>query len=300
MNEPPSPSTLCPKASEPENSVSPEPPLDAGSRADGPLFLVPTDFSPESYRAVQYAASLAEQVGGRVHVLHVDAPDAAAHASAHAMRTMLEELDLPLRPSVECVRGSLAEELSGTAQRMGADYIVVTSRHMRDPEQFKQSTVLQLLRYGNVPYLALQEPPEHGTIRDVVVPIDYSSEERIRHEWIPRLCAQYSPRFHLVVPSVNEADLHDRIEENLEYTQELLDQAGAEHEEHRLDGLDDYTPALLNYALGAGADLIVLTSTPDPRHAGRYMLEPHDRALLQQAEGIAVMVINPIQEGAAC
>lgn len=107
--------------------------------------LVPVDFSPDSIRALQYAAALAKQFGARICLLYVgqeyhplpsrgyvNVSSGEAHVHAFATRVLakLAAQHVPKGIPVDYIAssGSPAPEIVQVAKGSGADLIVMSTR----------------------------------------------------------------------------------------------------------------------------------------------------------------------------
>ena len=138
--------------------------------------LCPTDFSDESYRAIDYAAELARQFGATVvlaHVVHVPSgelhqPDGRTLTFREAeqrSRDKLEELrqqrllSCPGAHVVAVEVGDPYEQLAEVARRLAVD-LIVTSTHGRTglSHLAMGSVAEKLIRHAPCPLLVVRPP----------------------------------------------------------------------------------------------------------------------------------------------
>jgi nucleotide-binding universal stress UspA family protein len=75
--------------------------------------LMPTDFSPTSKRALEYAQALASRFGAKLHLLHVLAYPMSGVATPEAYWVELTDLRKRLRDDVDRDMAALAASLAG-------------------------------------------------------------------------------------------------------------------------------------------------------------------------------------------
>lgn len=264
-----------------------------GLDGDGTI-LVPTDFKAESDYALQHAVRLAEAAATGVTLLRVLTEGETEAEALATMETQVARAGcgrFPVRCAV--AEGQIPFAVQIAAEAFRAEYIVLGSHSIQQPATLKSSEARRILKYGNVPYITIQQPPRDEDIEHVVFPIDYTDGNRLKYGWLEPLCREYNPTFHLVTPDVNEPNLLQSVQENMARALGCIARIGAKHVEHQVEGRDEFSVEILEYAQAVGADLLVIASAPDPRQPGMYMLEPHERNLVVGGGATPVMVINP-------
>lgn len=145
--------------------------------------LCPIDFSPGSERALRHALALTAAFGAHLTVVTVNDPalvelaEAAGHAETLrdqvevALMETLERLPAaasPLLPAIEIVTGAPADEILATAERAGAQLIVMGTRGLGNAGRFMfGSTTEKVVRAAHVPVLAVPDyAPERMTVED--------------------------------------------------------------------------------------------------------------------------------------
>jgi nucleotide-binding universal stress UspA family protein len=155
--------------------------------------LFPTDLSPESAGAFEYARLLAERFHARVVLLHVmpagpvapgiKVPETTRRAARSARETLERwASDLGRR---QCVIVEPADSVPGALLRCvrgGTPDLVVMATHGREglAHAFLGSITESVTRHGRTPVLCVREP-EHGAalpFRRILVPTDLSAASR--------------------------------------------------------------------------------------------------------------------------
>ena len=134
------------------------------------VILCPTDFSPESERALELASTLAAESGAVLVILHVVGPpvtlDGAIHAGA--LRVAADAIEAlkkiqPAQTNVECVRslqwGDAQKVILRTAKNQNADMIVMgTHGRTGVGRLFLGSVAEQVMRHATCPVLTVKQP----------------------------------------------------------------------------------------------------------------------------------------------
>ncbi len=205
----------------------------ADAAADHPFqvreILVPTDFSPTSVHALDYAVPLARQMGGQITLLHViDLPvlpqtvenlvigDAMTSAAKERLEALArEKMPPPLLAKTLVRTGSSYQEITRLAQGLKSDLIIL-STHGRTG--FKRallgSTTERVVRHAPCPVLTVRCDGEVKSpdlkasglgprINRILVPVDFSERSAAAVEFAVGMVRTMKARLallHVVAP----------------------------------------------------------------------------------------------------
>lgn len=143
--------------------------------------LVPTDFSHESYRAIQYARSLAQVFHSKVTLLHVLVPVAAPdlvygplvwdegkaeEAAGKQLERLKEKAHFFSETEVHCLvkTGHPFQVVSDTAQENNTDLIIISTHGYTGFKHLLLGSVAErVIRHATCPVLVVREK-EHEFI----------------------------------------------------------------------------------------------------------------------------------------
>lgn len=256
--------------------------------------LVPTDFSKVADYALQHAVRVSNVVKEPISILHIVQSEAEIAAANEKLNTIIasieEKYGVTINPIVRI--GSIFADIANVANEINASIVIMGSSTIRDMDDSKVSWTLKVITSCKVPFVTIQEPPVNKRYDDVVFPIDFTSENREKHEWISYFCDYYLSRFHLIKPNVSDPELLARIDINMASARKFLDQRGAKYLEYTASGTKPYDQEVLEMAVNIRADLIVIMTTPLDKE-GEFIVEPLEQHILANARHIPVMSINP-------
>src|SRR5690606_42117784 len=115
--------------------------------------LIAHDLTPEADLALQRAAQLARQSGGRLTLLHVQERD----ADPQPPRDRLQALELP-GAELRIARAQPSATIASQADGVGADLLVLGAHHKSSPELFAGTTLERLARNCRIPLLLAINP----------------------------------------------------------------------------------------------------------------------------------------------
>jgi nucleotide-binding universal stress UspA family protein len=168
-------------------------------------FLIATDLSARSDRALERAVMLAKEHDAHLTIVHVvdeDLPPALADsqqsAAENAIRKQLDALTAaePVDVSAEIVFGRPHIATLGMAEKMEAEMIIL-GVHRKDAfkDLFRGTTAERIVRGSAVPVLLVKDRPDNPYQR-IMVAVDFSVFSRRAVEFAVRFAP--SGAFHLV------------------------------------------------------------------------------------------------------
>ena len=162
-------------------------------------FLVATDLSARSDRALARAAALAEEHDAHLTVVHVvdeDLLESAAEAQENAARTaIMAHIDSltgggKLDFSVNVVLGRAHAGIVEIAGQSGTDLIVLgMHRENVFEDMFRGTTVERIIRAGSVPVLLVRDRVA-GSYQRIMVAVDFSLHSRRAVEFATKFAPQ--------------------------------------------------------------------------------------------------------------
>lgn len=168
-------------------------------------FLMATDLSARSDRAVERAVMLAQEHDASLTIMHViddELPaalaDAQEDAAKHAIDEHVDKLAAGNRDriSIEVVSGRAHADILDMSEKIEAE-MVILGMHREDAfkDRFRGTTAERIIRGGGVPVLMAKDRVIHPYKR-VIVGVDFSVHSRRAVEFAIRFVP--SGEFHLV------------------------------------------------------------------------------------------------------
>lgn len=168
-------------------------------------FLMATDLSARSDRAVERAVMLAQEHDASLTIVHViddELPAALADAQEDAAKQAIDEHVDKLaagnrdRISIEVVSGRAHADILDMSEKIEAE-MVILGMHREDAfkDRFRGTTAERIIRAGGVPVLMAKDRVIHPYKR-VIVGVDFSVHSRRAVEFAVRFVP--SGEFHLV------------------------------------------------------------------------------------------------------
>ncbi len=245
--------------------------------------LVPTDFSSLSDHALDFAIQLAKPLKAKVEVIHLEEipiGDLSLHLSGEAGGSSISDNALYnaqlFRSNKQKLEGIQQEYSTGSVpvkafQHGGGflngiqhyltendiDMVVIgTTGEESIQEFFSGNHTEQLIEHLNVPVISLQDQQFHP-IEDIVLGLDIEDEKYTRKafEKVKIICEALGSTLHIIDVTKSKDD-----EKMMELLNKIAKIAGLTN--YLVDVIEDKDSktALLDYAEGTGAGLIVILS----------------------------------------
>lgn len=257
--------------------------------------LVPTDFSKVAEYALQHAVRVSNVVKEPISILHIVQSENEVEVAKEKLNAVIattkEKYGIEITPIVRI--GSIFIDIAKVANEINASIVIMGSSTIKDMDESRVSWTLKVITSCKVPFVTIQEPPVNKRYDDVVFPIDFTTENREKHQWISYFCDYYLSRFHLIKPNTTDPELLAKIDINMASARKYLDQKGAKYIEYTVPGVKSYDQEILEMAVNIRADLIVLMTTPLDKE-GEFIVDPLEQHILANARHIPVMSINPL------
>lgn len=263
-----------------------------------PIILVPTDFTPVGDSAVAYAKRLAKILTARIDLLHVVAKEKdiiLAKSTLQNQVQMIQEEGIEAEAHVEL--GSIFEDIGKVADRLEARLIVMGTHGVSGMQHVLGSRALKVITNSDVPFIVVQRKPmkEEGFV-NIVIPVDFNQEvkQSIKYAW--EIGRYFQSKIHIVYAQEKDPFIAAKIERNIPYAQELLEENNVEYE---IVGLDkkEFTKDFMEYSQRVDADLITIINNHE--NIFTYFGGSFEQTIIGNKHEIPVLVINQVASKSA-
>lgn len=181
--------------------------------------LVPTDFSENAERALDYAINIANRFGSTIHIVHAYKTTTHAGHLANVDRVVHEDRTKSLDGLIaakqdelkegvslkgKVTKGYITNSIDNTAEKVTADLVVMGTLGSNRPNTFMGSTAKSLVKAMAKPTIAVPIATKSLEPSKVVVALDaYSMSHPELFAPLVRLVKQFDAKVHLVHVSSN-------------------------------------------------------------------------------------------------
>ena len=255
------------------------------------IILVPYDFTPLSDFALQHGIQFAKMLDNDLTILHII-------PSVHTEGMMTEKLNAlaeetykiyKVRPNVMVRPGEVSLAIKDIAHNINASLVIMKTDGTKGMQKFFKSRAIKVMTGCEVPFIVVQAPPIRYSIKKVVVPIDFRSENKEKLTWINFLTKFYHPQILLFRP--NKTDY--RVRNNLKFATKFLEGRNIDFELVHARGKKDFTYEAIEFSKFIRADLIVIMLNKFITWDKVLFGGLHEQKYITNIHKIPVMVLNP-------
>ncbi|HSF54199.1 MAG TPA: universal stress protein [Algoriphagus sp.] len=176
------------------------------------IFIVPLDFSENSYKALEFALSMADKKQGKITLVHVVeiAYDFASQA-AIALDSMFKEGEKLLKKTLEkykaagvemdyqILEGNAAISVARIAEEKQANLIIMGTQGASGIKKaLIGTTTVNLIREANCPVLVVPAQANVAEIKKVTLALEFANHEEKFIEWIVEMSKRWELRLEIL------------------------------------------------------------------------------------------------------
>ncbi len=252
--------------------------------------LIPYDFTPLSEFALQHGVQFAKMLDTDITILHI-VPDVESEVIITEKLNALAEDTFRIykvKPAVMVRPGKVSKAIKDIAHNLNAMLVIMKTEGPKGWRRFIKSRAIKVMMGSDVPFIVVQAPPIRFSIRKVIVPIDFRSENKEKLTWINFLTKFYHPQIHLFRP--NKTDY--RVRNNLKFATKFLEGRNIDFELVHARGKKDFTSEAIEFSKFIRADLIVVMLNKFITW-DKVLFGLNEQQYITNVHKIPVMVLNP-------
>lgn len=271
------------------------------------LLLVPTDFSEVCDKAIKHALEMAKFLNFKVVLLHVINKETKSvlkkeNQSDDYIATKLAELARNYNSTSGVTVDSIAREgsifstISEVAEELGANFIILgTHGKVGIQQHLLGSYALKVVTSSKCPIIIVQNEQFENGYKNVVFPIDLSSEARQKLTWAVYLGQKFKSTIHLLPHFESEPNRKNKIMSITKQIKNILAKNGVDFVDKVSDPKGgNYATQVIDYAKKNEADLImIMTEEEKLVNIPSFILGPWDEQIIYNNSEIPVLCVNP-------
>ncbi len=278
--------------------------------------LVPVDFSEISLNALDHAAQVAKHFDNNLVILYILEEHLLSSLFTfghyNEKQKMAEEKFLPQlkelatnikdKYKVECnpeIRvGRIYKTIVETAIEHSCDCIIMGTHGASGVERIIGSNSSKVINYSTIPVIVLKTNKNPNAYKNIVFPLDLSTESKQKVKWAIHLGKSYKSTIHILTYKVRDEFLNNKMSANLQQTENLLAQNGIPFTVKIVDETgSDFAEETLKFAEYSQADLIMIMTQSEDKAISEYIIETYAQRIVNSSGIVPVMCVNPSREG---
>jgi nucleotide-binding universal stress UspA family protein len=252
--------------------------------------LVPYDFTPLSDFALQHGVQIAKMLHTDLTLLHIIPNLQSEVYITEKLTSLVNETSgtYKIKPKVLVRPGKVSRAIKNIAHNLNAMLVIMKTDGPKGLQKIFRSRAIKVMMGSEVPFIVVQSPPIRYSIKKVIVPIDFRSENKEKLSWINFLTKFYHPQIYLFRPNVSDY----RIRNNLKFATKYLEGHNIDFELVHARGKKGFTEESIDFSKFIRADLIIIMLSRFITW-DKTLFGLKEQKYITNAHKIPVMVLNP-------
>ncbi len=264
--------------------------------------LIPWDFTPVAENALKYAVKIGSLVtSSEVELIHVIESGGLFTKGKFNEKEADEKLKLDFNRIKESygievkttvLEGNIFHTISDHAADINADLVIMGAHGIKGVQKLTGSWALKVIAGSSVPFLVVQDiPKEKRVFEHVVMPLDFSNDEKEKLQWAIKVSIQYKSQIHIIIPNAFDAGVQKKVNHNLAFAKKHLEGYNIPYEIHSAGKGNKFEEEIVKLALDIEADLILIMTSGSLDFTD-YVFGAQEQYVISNEAKIPVMCIN--------
>jgi len=264
--------------------------------------LIPWDFTPVAENALKYAVKIGSlTTSSTVELIHVIESGGLFAKGKLSEKEAIEKLKeeynrikdtYSIEVKTTVMEGNIFHTISDHASDTNADLVIMGTHGIKGVQKLTGSWALKVIAGSNVPFLVVQDTPrEKRVFEHVVMPLDFSFDEKAKLQWAIKVSVQYKSQIHIIIPNAFDAGVQKKVNYNLAFARKHLESYNIPYEIHSAGKGNKFQDEIINLAQDIEADLILIMTSGSLDFTD-YVFGAQEQHVIANEAKIPVMCIN--------
>ena len=256
--------------------------------------LVAWDFSPKAQIALEHALQLGQINDDKVELVHIIEEKEAYSDACIKMDKTIESIRISMGKDVTYAikNGNVLTKLGEYAIEVDATLVLMGTHGMRGMQKLTGSWALKVIASSKVPFIVVQGPPRKDHYSNIVFPVDFRKESKLKLKWVSYLAQNFKLQVNVLVPNTSDSIHTKQINNNLVFAKKFLAEKNIKFEIHESKAKGSFVKQTLDFSKYIEADLIIIVITKNIG-INDYMFGADEQKLIANNQEIPVMCIQP-------
>jgi len=267
--------------------------------------LVPWDFTPVAENALKHAINIANSANNEIVLLHIVKKEKDIPSSLEDLNKIAEVESKSSGIIINALvrDGNIFTAIGKVADEIGVMLVVMGTHGIKGMQKLTGSWALKVIANSKVPFMVVQEAPVKSGINNIVVPIDYSVENKQKLKYTEFLSHYFHLKVNLFMYEYSDKEFIVKTKANLTFAKKFLKEKNIEYEVHvstkevhvstKKGPLWKQT---IEFAENIDADMILIMTTRDIT-ATDFVFGADEQQVIANNSKIPVMAVNPKSYG---
>jgi nucleotide-binding universal stress UspA family protein len=264
--------------------------------------LIPWDFTPVAENALKYAVKIGSlATASQIELIHVVEAGGLFSKGRLSEKEATEKLKIDYNRIKEqygaevktaVMEGNIFHTISDYAAEVNADLVIMGTHGIKGVQKLTGSWALKVIAGSSVPFLVVQdEPKEKRVFEHVVMPLDFSFDEKEKLTWAIKVSIQYKSQIHIILPNAFDSGVQKKVNYNLAFAKKHLESYNIPYEIHSAGKGSKFQEEIVKLALDIEADLILIMTSGSLDFTD-YVFGAQEQYVIANESKIPVMCIN--------
>ncbi len=256
--------------------------------------LVPWDFSSSSIFALKHAVNVAKIRHLSITILHIIKADKDETKYLENLKRVANENQdkTGIKTNALIQKGNLYKCIRQLAALPNTVLVVMKTDGVRGSQKYFGSRAIKMMLGSKIPFIVVQEPPLHETFENIVLPIDYRTENKELVSYLLNLSKYYSSKLHILKIFTKDPFYKKNIANNINFAKSMFEGKQIPFEIINVPGKENEAKEITFYAKQINADLILIQLHRNLT-ATNFLFGVKEQRIIANEYKIPVMCLNP-------
>lgn len=264
--------------------------------------LIPWDFTPVAENALKYAVKIGSlAANSQVELIYVIESGGLFTKGKLTEKEATEKLKIDysriketygIEVRTTVMEGNIFHTISEHAADINADLVVMGTHGIKGVQKLTGSWALKVIAGSSIPFLVVQDlPKEKRVFEHVVMPLDFSFDEKSKLNWAIKVSVQYKSQIHIIIPNAFDAGVQKKVNFNLAFAKKHLESYSIPYEIHSAGKGSKFQEEIVKLAKDIESDLILIMTSGSLDFTD-YVFGAQEQYVIANEAKIPVMCIN--------
>jgi nucleotide-binding universal stress UspA family protein len=223
--------------------------------------LVPIDFTPVTEGALKQSILLSKQLGSQqITLLHMCKSSKDVKNAEEKLKKLADIYKGEADIQVKAAEGGI-DEIGKMAELLDAGLICMGTHGLKGIQYLVGSKAIKVVSGTTLPFIITQQhQPKNEEWKEIIVPIDFASEEKRVLSAATALAKSLHGRLHLIGAGHDDQLLAKKVDLNLSFARRFLSERNVACVIKKCPSNVDFQESILDYAVKNEADLIAIVN----------------------------------------
>ncbi len=257
--------------------------------------LVPWDFSASSDFALQHAVKIAKIRNFSITILHIikDSKEEAKYIEKLNKLANENQEKSGITTKGLILTGNIYKCIRDKSTSQGIALVVMKTDGIKGSQKYFGSRAIKMMRGSKVPFIVVQQPPFNKIYENIVLPVDFRTENKELVSYLLHLSKYYSSTLHLFKVFTKDHIFKKNISNNLNFAKSMFEGKQIEFDIANAQGVENTDNEIINYAHQINADLILIQLQRNLTLTS-FIFGVKEQNIIANKYKIPVMCVNPM------